>query len=145
MNNKRFFLSEVDGHLYRDGNMSSPFRKRMMYWTDKIKSVADLKAVIRVSDRAFGDTSLVLLMDDDGVLCDACARSEFSQIAGAVAGKDNNGWRAVGACMDNELEACICDNCAKVIVEDLEEDMETADELDEIDPTRGPDFNNELN
>jgi hypothetical protein len=48
------WISEVDGHLYRSNNFDKPVRRDMAYWTDKIRTVADLQAVIRASDKAFG-------------------------------------------------------------------------------------------
>lgn len=139
--NKRFFLSESDGHLYRDGNLKSPFRKNLMRWNSQIKTVADLKETIRAADRAFGGTDLVLLMNDGEMICGKCARQEFRQIAEAVRDKDNNGWRAVGACMDNELEACECAHCGDIIVEgpedEFDENPDNGDEFVDSDPWRG--------
>ena len=112
--NKRFFLSEADGHLYRDGAL---FRKNFAKWHGAIKTVADLKGTIRAADRTFGATDLVLFTDDGAELCSKCARSEFHRIAEAVRDKDNNGWCVVGAAMDNELDSCECSHCGAVIVE----------------------------
>ncbi len=114
----KLWLSEVDGHLYRGNNFDKPVRRDMAYWTDKIRTVADLKAVIRCSDKAFGGRRLVLWMDDSECLCNKCARSEFRLIADAVRDKDNNGWRAVAASTDEEVsddESCFCSNCNDII------------------------------
>lgn len=125
MNTPRFSLSESDGHLYRDGN-ASPLRTGVAKWHTNITTVAELKATIRAADRAFGGVSLVLLTDDGACLCAKCARTEFRYIADAISDKASNGWRVVAATMDNELEACDCEHCGAVIVEDTE-----AEEFDE--------------
>lgn len=138
--NERFFLSEADGHLYRDGDLSAPFRKGMVKWNSQIKTVSDLKGLIRAADRAFGCTSLVLIMDDGETLCNACAHSEFRRIAEAVRDKDNTGWRAVSACMDNETGPCECANCGDTIVDDEEEaddEPNFDDDFVDSDPWRG--------
>lgn len=119
----RFFLSEVDGHLYRDGIL---FRKCMLKWHDKIGAVSDLKGTIRAADCAFGGTNLVLFTND-GELCSKCARSEFRHIAKAIRDKDNGGWHVVGAAMDNELDPCECSHCGAVIVEDEDDGEEFGD------------------
>ena len=142
MNTARFFLSQVDGHLYRDGNMSSPFRAGLVKWNPKIRTVAELKATIRAADHAFGGTSLVLFTDDGAALCGKCARTEFRQIAEAVRDKDRSGWRVIAASMDSELEACECEHCGAVIVEEHEEDglsdeRDPDDDFVDSDPWRG--------
>lgn len=143
MNTPRFFLSQADGHLYRDGNLSAPFRKNIAKWHSHIKTVNQLKATIRAADRAFGGTSLVLFTDDGGTLCNKCAHAEFRNIADAIADKSSNGWRVNGASMDNELDPCDCDHCGAVIVEDhdTEEEIESEHNLDDdfidSDPWRG--------
>ena len=139
MNTPRFFLSEVDGNLYRDGAL---FRKNVAKWNSTIKTVADLKGTIRAADRAFGGTDLVLFVDDGAELCSKCARSEFRQIAEAVRDNDNNGWRVTGAAMDNELEPCECSHCGAVIVEgedfdDNDSDHNFDDDFVDSDPWRG--------
>ena len=110
------WLSEADGHLYRDNNFDKPVRRDMAYWTDRVRTVTDLKAVIRAADKAFGGRKLVLWMDDSECLCHKCARSEFRLIAEAVRDKDNNGWRAVAASTDEEVEDyAFCANCNTTI------------------------------
>lgn len=112
------WLSEVDGHLYRDNNFDRPVRRDMAYWTDRIRTVGDLKAVIRASDKAFGGRKLVLWTDDSDCLCHRCARAEFRNIAEAVRDKDNNGWRAVAASTDQEVseeDYAFCANCNATI------------------------------
>ena len=142
MNTPRFFLSQSDGHLYRD-NAAAPFRKGMAKWNTKIKTVAELKATIRAADYAFGGVSLVLFTADGGTLCEQCARSEFRQIAEAIRDNDRrSGWCVIAASMDNELEACKCDHCGAVIVEDeLEEidvdERDLDDDFADSDPWRG--------
>jgi hypothetical protein len=142
MNTQRFFLSEVDGNLYRD-DKAIAFRHGIAKWHSKIKTVADLKATIRAADRAFGCYDLVLFTDDGATLCSKCARSEFRQIAEAIRDKDSSGWRAIGASMDNELDPCNCDHCNAVIVEgelDEEPEGEESDHNDDFvdsDPWRG--------
>ena len=141
MNTQRFFLSEVDGHLYRDGNLDVPFRKDVAKFHRKIKTVAELKATIRAAGKAFGGTSLVLQMSDGGLLCEACANKEFNHIAAGVRDQDRSGWNAVAACMDNELDPCVCDGCGEDIV--LEEESGLSDEPNfdddfvDSDPWRG--------
>ena len=130
MNTPRTLLSEIDGHMYRDNNFASPFRKGIAKWHFKINTVAELKATIRAADRAFGGVSLVLLTDDGAELCEKCARSEFRQIADAMATKESNGWRVVGSSMDNELDPCNCSHCGAVIVEDELEEDGLSDERD---------------
>lgn len=138
MNTPRFFLSEVDGNLYRDGAL---FRKNVAKWNSTIKTVADLKATIRAADRAFGGTDLVLHMNDGADICSKCAHSEFRQIAEAVRDKDNNGWRAIGASMDNDLEPCECAHCGETIVaeeeEEFDHDHNPDDDFVDSDPWRG--------
>lgn len=112
----KLWLSEVDGHLYRDNNFDKPVRRNMAYWTDRIRTVADLKAVIRASDKAFGGYSLVLWMYDSECLCHKCARSEFYNLAYAVSTKSNNGWRPVAACTNEQVEDyAFCANCNQTI------------------------------
>lgn len=142
--NKRFFLSEADGHLYRDGKLDVPFRKNIAQFHRKIQTTSELKATIRAADYAFGGTSLVLITDDGETLCATCARNEFRQIFEAVRDKENNGWRAVSACMDNEVEPCECVNCGAVIVEGEEDgfddsfsDPDPSDDFVDSDPWRG--------
>lgn len=77
-------------------------------WQNNIESVADLKAVIRAADRAYGAARLVLWMDDGECLCHECARTEFRSIASAVANKTDNGWRATDAEMDTEIDTYLC-------------------------------------
>ena len=116
--NNELWISQVDGHLYRSNNFDKPVRRDMAYWTDKIRTVADLKAVIRAADKAFGGRSLVLWTNDSECLCSKCARSEFRLIAEAVRDRDNNGWRAVAASTDEEVSAeeyCFCANCNQTI------------------------------
>lgn len=121
--NTRFFISEADGNMYRDGAL---LRKNFVKWNSRISTVADLKGTIRAADRAFGGTDLVLFTDDGAELCSKCARSEFRHIAEAVRDKDSNRWRVTGAAMDNELDPCECAHCGAVIVED-----ETEEEFDD--------------
>jgi len=116
--NNELWISQVDGHLYRSNNFDQPVRRDVAYWTDRIRTVADLKAVIRASDKAFGGRSLVLWTSDSECLCGTCARSEFRLIAEAVRDKDNNGWRAVAASTDEEASDdsyCFCANCNATI------------------------------
>ena len=113
-----FWISEADGHMYLDRNYDEPFRKNVAYWTSEIKSVADLKGLIRAADRAFGARRLVLWMNDSECLCHRCARTEFRQIAEAVRDKDNNGWRAIAASTDEEVsdeDYVFCAHCNKTI------------------------------
>ena len=124
MNAPQFFLSEVDGHLYRDGAL---LRKNIAQWNSKIKTVADLKGTIRAADRTFGATDLVLFTDDGAELCSKCARSEFRQIAEAVRDNDNNGWHVVSAAMDDTLDSCECSHCGAVIVEGEDDGEEFGD------------------
>lgn len=146
MSTPRIHPSEVDGHMYRDNN-PAPFRKDIAKWHSKINTVAELKATIRAADRAFGGVSLVLHTDDGADLCEKCARSEFRQIAEAVRDKDDNGWRAITASMDNELEPCECAHCGTTIVEDPSDgddesfsDPDPSDDFIDSDPwVHGPD------
>jgi len=93
-----------------DGGMWSYTLWRTGYsrWQNNIESVADLKAVIRAADRAYGSARLVLWMDDGECLCHECARSEFRSIASAIANKTDNGWRATDAEMDTEIDTYLC-------------------------------------
>lgn len=120
MNTSKLWLSQVDGHMYRDNNFETPVRKNVAYWTDKIKTVADLKAVIRASEKAFGARQLVLITSDGETLCHTCARKEFRLIADAILSKSDNGWRAIAAttdaeCQPEEGEDCLCAHCSKKI------------------------------
>lgn len=108
--NALLFTSEVDGHMYRLGH-SAPFRKNVARWRPNIRTVADLKATMRAAGMAYGGTQLVLHMDDGADICSKCARSEFRSIAEAVRDKDNNGWRALSASMDNDIEQSECAHC----------------------------------
>ena len=140
MNTPRFFLSEADGHLYRDGNLSAPFRKNIVKWHSHIKTVYQLKATIRAADRAFGGVSLVVQVDDGSVLCESCVRFQFRNIAEAVRDKLFNGWRAVEATTDSEIsEGCRCLNCDEVIneEEEIESEHNFDDDFIDSDPWRG--------
>ena len=108
---KGIFISEVDGCVYRDGKR---IRNNYMYLpkNGQVKSVRDMKAAIRVFDRAFGNTRMVSFMSDGEVMCYQCIKENFHNIVRAIADDDEaGGWMVLGVTSDNEIENEFCCNC----------------------------------
>lgn len=84
-------------------------------------ALAIAKSVAREPYAWPGGYARFLITEDGGVLCPACVRSEFSQIARyTIWQQRNSGWMAAGASHtgqeDIEETEC-CDHCGKLISE----------------------------
>lgn len=75
-----------------------------------------LKDIVRNPFAWPGGYEKALLMDDGGVVCRVCAKSEYGNILHSTRGEYNDGWDVRGSFLvehvDNETQ---CDHCNKEI------------------------------
>jgi len=95
--NTHFYISDVDGCLYREGRgeaVRTNYRRSHM----TIGSVADLKATLRSGGYSWpGGYPLHFVTADGAALSFDTVRREFRRVADAVKRRDSTGgWRVIG-------------------------------------------------
>lgn len=73
-----------------------------------------LKDVIRNPWAWPGGYEKALVMDDGGVVCHHCAKSEFWNILHSTRGEYRDGWQVSGVFLVDDCEGPVfCDHCSK--------------------------------
>lgn len=123
-------VSETDGHLYDTRvpgwHKLPPIRRDYQRSFDRIKTVAQLKASLRVPYAWPGGYEIALLLTDGELLCNDCAKREFRSLVWDIKNKCNTGWRPDGAvCMVDIDGSSPCCHCNRELSPYVDEATET--------------------
>lgn len=114
-----FMVSESNGALYDtrpDGWSKAALRPNYSRHNREIRTVADLKAVLRAGPYAWpGGYPLMLICDDGGSLHFYCVRANLREVIAAIKDGHDSQWRVRYLEVNWEDAEAFCDHCGERI------------------------------